>query len=314
MIKNNAFLNRTQCMSRLKIFIIFCIFLFIVPFAHAEKKIEDGFVLKRVDSHYEPELHYKQVVTLPGTNIKFGAFKYISSAIQEFDEIPKCGFLIDNKSFYFVEETVCSYGDAHYGVYGHYFVMDGYAFGASHNRTMYLFKYDKHSVHLLDVVGEAYVNNADGLMDFRSDYPDIKKYGIDYYWNPVILTAKDIDGDGNPDIELRIYTCTDRVPDFSLYLSIINDKLRVNLKPELYKPLYEEVKRLSEGKSRPIAYYVYGYLIKQISIKEIRTKLRNDKYCYHIIKLLENSGKWDAAFHECSGEKFNLIQYDLDRQ
>ena len=70
-------MNRMNVPTLLKIFVILCISLLIVPFSHAENKIKkvrvttpEGFVLNKVGSHYVPvEKDYKSFL-LPGTHIR----------------------------------------------------------------------------------------------------------------------------------------------------------------------------------------------------------------------------------------------------
>lgn len=276
---------------------------------NANKPIrQEGFLLKEVNNSYLPQL-FGESITLPGTNIKVGTYKYVS---RLGDEIVKLGFLFSSKRFYFVQsQEYSSLDDANYGVYNGYFIIDGYGYGSTsgHNRLMFLFKYNKDFVQLLDVIGQAYIGS------FGMDFTSINNPGhVRRYLSPVLTDVKDIDGDGNPEIKLYVYSGETRSPKFELYFTISNDKLHVNLKSKLYKPLYEKVKRTTEGKSRPIAYYIYGFLAKQINMEMIKAKLRSDKSLNYVIKLLENADKWDSAFHECSDEKFNLIQYNLDRR
>ncbi|MGD0280642.1 MAG: hypothetical protein ABSC11_15245, partial [Smithella sp.] len=70
-----------------------------------EKKRPEGFVLKKVGSHYEPEEHSTKSVMLPGTTIKTGVFKYIN--YDDFDT-GRIGFLIGNNKFFFVQGHDCA--------------------------------------------------------------------------------------------------------------------------------------------------------------------------------------------------------------
>ncbi len=103
MIKKNNSISITIYILSLKIFIILCIILLIVPFSHGERKIKEvrdikheGFVLKKVDSHYEPEEKYYKSFLLPDTDIKVGVFRYIT---KEGDDTGRLGFLIHYPRF-----------------------------------------------------------------------------------------------------------------------------------------------------------------------------------------------------------------------
>jgi len=297
----------------LTIFLLPFISLFILYGISAIPAYSEGFKLIKVNSHYEPELVVKPAITLPGTNIKAGSYIYFKSDGME---IGRLGFLMSSEKFYFVQSSEYNLiaPDFNYGVYNGYFVMDasGYASTSGHNRLMFLFKYNKDSVQLLDVIGKAYV----GLygMDFMS-VSDRQKNCITNC-PPGRIFLKDIDHNGNPEIKL-INSMGNRFEplDFELYLEIVNNRLQVNFNPALYKPLFEREKQMAQSKIKPDAYYIYGFLSKKLELEKVKANLKGDKDQYErVITLLKNVKKWDVAFHDIRGEKFVLIQYDLKRR
>ena len=64
------------------------------------------------------------------------------------------GFLRDDGRFFYVSEAAASDSNLHYALSGNYFVVDGGAGGSGICRSMYLFKYDKDSMRLLDKIEE----------------------------------------------------------------------------------------------------------------------------------------------------------------
>ena len=81
--------------------------------------------------------------------MRFGSFRYL---IPEDEELgaPKFGFLRDDGRFFYVSEAAASDSNLHCALSGNYFVVDGGAGGWGICRSMYLFKYDKDSMRLLD--------------------------------------------------------------------------------------------------------------------------------------------------------------------
>jgi hypothetical protein len=267
----------------------------------------EGFVLKKVNSHFEPVLHNRETVIIPKTNIKVGAYSYV---LSNGEEVPELGFLIDNDQFYYVKEesVACSHSDAHYGVFDQFFLVDGYAYGASHNRTMYLFKYTTHSVVLLDIVSQAYVNTVG--MDFATAYSGEKKYGfLGHNLPPMWTPISDIDKDGHPEINLIILFGEEA---FELYMEIVNEKLKVDLNPNIYKPLYEKDKITYKNDIKSIPYFFYGFLSKNITLSQIKKAMESGEIPNWAVVLIENTGKWNAAFH-ADNQNFELIKYDLKR-
>ena len=298
--------------ATLTIFLISFFTLFILHGISAFSAYSEGFRLIKVNSHYEPELSEKPGIIIPGTNIKAGSYKYIAA---NGNEVSRLGFLIDKKSFYFVQSSEYDLGgDSNFGVYKNYLVMDSWGYGSTsgHNRLMFLFKYDKTSVKLLDIIGQAYV----GLygLDFVSAYiKETAKFGsLGENFRLVWMDIRDIDNDGNPEIKLLISMGHHFETVFELYLSIVRDKLKLNLNPEMYRPLFEREKQMAQPKIKPDAYYIYGFLSKKLELEKIKTFLKGDKDQYErVITILKNVKKWDVAFHDIGNEKFVLIQYYL---
>lgn len=265
------------------------------------------FKLIKDDSHYEPKLTLSEYayrgIILPDTNIKVGSYEYIADNGKE---VGRLGFLIDNKRFYYVksdEYNLCG-GGFNYSVYNGYLIVDssGYCSAVGANHLMFLFKYDKNTVHLLDVIGQAYIGTYGMDFSLKGD----EKRGK--YWRKDI---KDIDQDGKPEIGLRVIIGHHSEPPFMLYLEIANDYVQVDFNPELYKPLFEEENK----KTKSIRYYIYGFLSKKIELQKIKSILKADKNKYQlIVSLLENIENWDAAFHNVNGEKFVLMQYNIERR
>ena len=278
------------------------------------------FVLRKVNQHYEPEMDAG--IIIPGTDIKAGPYYYVA---DNGNEVQRLGFLIRGKKFYFVESGYNLSGDTNYAVYKDIFLLDSWGFGSvsGHVRLMFLCKYGKDSVQLLDVISLARVAGKYG-MDFMSSYKkeDIFITDPDSAWTEI----KDFDNDGNPEIKLEV--STDSLyfdPDFSIYLEIKNDRLSVDFNPELYKPLFREEKKNSPGIIKTDAYYIYGFLSGELKLEDVRNTLKLDpkvtatyegplERYVRIMTLLENVDKWDAAFHYIYGQKFELKEYNLQRR
>lgn len=269
-----------------------------------------------------------EVVDLPGTNMKGGMFFYYfdekskrSGRIIK-DHTRKAGVLVDNEALYYVhtgDEDVSELdpgGDCNFGVYKDRFLMDCSSFGASHNRMMYLFRLGKDSVELLDMLKEASVGRRTPLMDFYSVVPEAHKPGFNrvFYRLPLWMEIKDMDGNGDPEIKLSIIIYDEY--DFDLYIELKDNRLRVNLTPALYKPLFEAEKE-KNGK-RTDAYYVYGCLSGALRLDEIKAEVRHEEGRYRkIIPLLERRDEWDGAFHalfHTFDAASPLIKYDLHKR
>ncbi len=288
------------------------------------------FKLTKVNSHYEPEM--SEGIMLPGTNIKAGVFTYIIDETKA-DQTSKAGLLIKDNLYYVESEkyahiqpknwleytgTFDPGGDPNFGIFKDYFVMDAYSYGASHSRKMFLFRFNKDTIQLLDVILQAYANNIG--MDFISAYEETDKIVAvgeiprSYKRNTVSwIDIKDIDGDGKPEFKVVI-----REKWFELYFEIANDRLQVDLNPDLYKPLFEREK-LKKIKRKSDAYYIYGFLANELDLKKIKAMLEGTgKRPYEqygrVVALLEEHKRWDSAFHDYLGENPILKQYNLKRR
>ena len=278
------------------------------PLAYSE-----GFKLIKANSHYEPELVVKPAITLPGTNIKAGSYIYVLSNGME---IGRLGFLISNEKLFFVQSSEYNLiaPDFNYGIYNGCLVMDasGYASTSGNNRLMFLFKYDKDSVQMLDVIGKAYI----GL--YGIDFISVSDRQKDCITNcpPGRIIIEDIDHNSNPEIKLIISMGSRFKPlDFELYLEIFNNRFQPNFSSALYKPLFERERQKIQTERRSDAYFIYGFLSENLALREIKLMLKTEKeQCKRIITLLESLKKWDTAFHEVNGEKFILEQYNLNRR
>ena len=209
-----------------------------VPRASAQKpprpKVGEGFKLKKVGSRYVPVVHWDPLVfRLPGTQMTFASYAYLTPD-DEIEE-PRYGFLLDDGRFYYVHESAASEGDAQYALFNGYFIVDGFAWGASHNRSMYLFRYDMDSVSLLDMIGE-----ADFVLDFMSDYPGEPAYGhpltVGMKDTPVWV-IKDTDSHGNPLIKLKVTPDQSDPALFDYIFDLALQMVRGNRDPEVMKPL-----------------------------------------------------------------------------
>lgn len=282
------------------------------------------------------------VVAIPGANMKAGVFKYLFKydwttkkrqdcqellgeklkyLCDEYDWTGKAGILINDEVLYYVHDGNYEYsmfdpgGDCNFGVYKDYFLMDCWSSGASHNRIMYLFRFGKGTVELLDVIGEATVAKGE-LLDFMSVFSEASKPGFQRmgYRLPIWMDINDLDGDGSQEIGLWIII-SDYIDDFVIYVEIKDDRLSVDFNPKLYKPLFEEEKKKEKNKSRSktYAYYIYGFLSGDLQFEEIRTRLKSNMKQYkRIVPLLEQQDTWDEAFH--FDELPALIRYDLKQR
>ncbi|MEW6620492.1 MAG: hypothetical protein AB1422_14345 [bacterium] len=288
------------------------------------------FKLIKVNSHYEPEI--SEGIILPGTNTKAGVFTYVIDEVKA-DETSKAGFLIKDKIYYVESDryahiqpknwleytgTFDPGGDPNFGIFEDYFVMDAYSIGASHNRKMFLFRFNEDTVQLLDVIVEAYVNNIE--MDFISAYEETDKVApigkIPHLFKDTCVSwinIKDVDRDGNPEFKVVI-----REKRFELYFEIANDRLQVDFNPDLYAPLFEREK-LKKTKRKSDAYYIYGFLANELDLKKIKAMMEGTcKKPYEqygrVVALLEGHKEWDSAFHNYLGENPILKQCNLKRR
>lgn len=294
------------------------------PFIHSA--LSEGFTLIKVNSHYEPEMD--EWIEIPGTNMKAGLFPYVLNEKKKgYDATIKAGVLVNGKILYYVEsgryedtsgESANRHyvavfdpgGDSYFGVFKNYLVMDSWSFGASHNRMMFLFRFGKDTVELLDVIGQAY-----SLGDFTSEYVrSVKQGAVIPGWTDV----KDYDGDGNPEVKILIAEQL-RLQALELYLEIKNNKLTVDFNPMLYSPLFEKEKRKKPRKGRRDAYYVYGLLAGELGLDKVEAAIKHNGEAYKgqyksLLKMLENQKNWDAEFHrDYYEEKPVLMKYEVRR-
>lgn len=283
----------------------------LLALALSQLAFAEGFKLVSINSRLEPELAEKPGVVLPGTSITAGSYTYVTANGQD---VGRLGFLVRSDRLLYVDSNEYALGgDTHYGVHGNYFVMDAWGYGSTsgHNRLMFLCRFDKTGeVKLLDVIGKAYLESYG--MDFMSQVVTASSSGVTAtttkpYW----IDINDHDNNGEPEIIVRIASI-----NFFLYVEIANERMRINLNPALYEPLFnEEEKKRRSAEMTSDAYYVYGFLAKKIDLKQINLALnQNKERSNRIIALLGNVGKWDAAFHDFGGEEFMMKKYDFKRQ
>lgn len=297
----------TRFLAPLIIVLFLCTSLIVVPPVYSEE-----FRLKMVGPRYEPVPGYYEPFILPGTDMKFGSYLYRSEGVDQ----ERWGFLMNDGRFWFVQDNTGGVGGgASYGIVDGYLIVDCWASGAHHNRSMYLFKYGRDAVKLLDVIQEAYVRSYG--MDFTSVYPGEPVYGAHNTNNPPVWTIKDRDARGHPLIRTKIdteegfyrtpLTKIDTKDGFYLYFGIVNGRLRVVFDPQLYLPLFREV-QLKYKEKKPDSYYVYGFLAKELSMKEVAGASRT------VREILLGRAKWDSAFHDMEDRKIELLKYDIDRR
>ncbi|MBI5810014.1 MAG: hypothetical protein HZB21_02335 [Deltaproteobacteria bacterium] len=322
--------------------LVCCILMFSAPARAVEFRRNMRLKLVETKTGLVPELCWddpREWVILPGAKIKAGSFTYLYDFFstkrnrEEEEETCKAGLLFDD-ALYYVESSDVG-GDTNFGVYKDYFLMDSWAYGSvsGHNRTMFLFRYDKKSARLLDAIGEASV--AHDLLDFMSDYALSHKPGYDREANksPVWMDIADIDLDGRPELAIKIvrgpyWTYYDR--KFSLFIEIRDDRLRLDLNQALYRPLFEKEREKAKGKGfKPDAYYIYGFLAKEFTLDKVKAMLKDELYVaeakrhfkkhdaeYYdqyesVVPLLESRDKWDYKFHR---DKEYLIKYEIKRR
>jgi len=301
-------------------------------------KLLEGFEMRRVGSRYEPivhELSKETVFRLPDTHMTFAAYAYIvkDDNLPE----PRYGFLLDDGRFYYIDELDEPVDEPRYGLTDDYFVVDGYAFMSSHRTSMYLFKHGKDSVELCDVVEDPYI--AHHLFVFTSDYPGEPAYGhestVDGTDKTPVWLVRDTDGRSRPLIRIRLYLDPNdpdldafyekealdlnKYEEFHLYLKVVAPKgrsprLRVARDPEIYKPLFDSLKEAGEHGVRPVAYYIYGFLAGRLDLPRIKAELPDNKVRKYIVGVLNNVGKWDAAFHDRSQPIPKIVEYRLKRR
>jgi len=265
-----------------------------------------GFVLQRVGNHYEPVLHLHDAFRLPGTSITFGSYVYLIPEDEELG-VPKWGYLLDNGRFFYLNEYASSDYDRTYALSGTYFVVDGSAGGSGVCRTMYLFKFTKNSMKVLDRIEED--EEAHSPPAFMSDYPGEPTYGHipteeDRDKRVPVWIITERDRQGHPLTRLEV--CRDLPPTvlgprefevFHLYLKIVNDRLRVALDPDLYETIFNSLGEAGGPNSRSTEYYVSGFLAKKLSLASIKAELAGNKDRQWLLDYLRYVKQWDAGYH-----------------
>ena len=307
----------------------------------APPQVREGFEKKKVGTRDEPVVHYDwSVFRLPGTRMTFAAYDYLTP--EEDIPVPKYGFLFDDGRFFYVDEVDASFGDGQYALVDGYFIVDGFAYGASHNRSMYLFRHDKDSVRLLDMIGDDFVANHG--FEFMSDYPGKPAYGhkitLESTDTPVWV-IRERDSRGNPLVRIKLYhdpfglaldefyrnkgLDPDKFEELHLYVKIVTRegggstqrvaRLEVALDPEIYKPLFDRVRDVRGSGVRPVGYYVYGFLAGQIDLPRIKAELGNNKLRRYVVDMLEAAGGWDAVAHDRPGRPMpEIVEYKFERR
>jgi hypothetical protein len=300
------------------------------------------FKLKKVDTHCEPEMN--EWIAVPGRDMKAGSFVYRYTQVVEAgcvkryppesvdrlskllgpefrewvkhknkeichdasereEEARTSGVLVNSEVIYYPggnDWANDSANEMNFGFYGNYLVMDSWPIGAHHGRRMFLYRLGDNNVELLDTVGQSY-----SAFDFMT----LSKSDVRSGEHSVgLVDVTDIDHDNNPELKLKIYW--DYI--FTLYLEIKDDRLKIDLNPELYRPLFARERRIRPNK-KTSAYYIYGFLSGELRLEEIKKTIARDKRhrerYMEIVTLLEKADKWDEALHNM--EKFVLLKYDL---
>jgi hypothetical protein len=305
--------ERQNSVKRLNVLIVYLLVIKLVAFVRFANA--DGFELEHIGTHVEPKIKYGRNITLPGTSIRLGLYDYHSN--NEKVGQGRLGFLMGSKEFSYVDSDYYSLSDTNYGIYKNYFFIDGWGWGSTsgHDRLMLLCQFDQTGVRFLDAVSMPYIEHIG--MDFVSldiDYgqgktgsPETLGSGMARI-EPRQVSVRDIDHDGLPEIKLNM-----RGYEFFLYLEIANDKLKINLNPDLYVPLFEaESKKSGNKKNKTYAYAFYGYLSGKLDMHAVELALKHYKeQSKYVITLLQNVDKWNDAFHELNGNKFVMKNYPL---
>ena len=214
---------------------------------------------------------------------------------------------------------------------------------------MYLFKYDKNRVSLLDMIGDEFV--ADHGYEFVSDYPGKPAYGEEVtegYKHTPVWVIKERGSRGDPLIRVRLYhdpfsydlykfytdrnIDRDKYEEIQLYVKVETPagsdaipakagpderaaRFRVALDPEIYRPLFDSIRDVQKAGVRPAGYYVYGFLSGQLDLSHIKAELKDNNLRRDIVDMLANADNWDAAAHERSGEPLpKIVEYKSKRR
>lgn len=287
----------------------FAVFLLISLSLFVPPTNADGFKLTRIDAHSVPQSEVPEIA-IPQTQIKLGVYPYVLNTSRE---TYRLGFRIGDERFYYVQSTEYNIsGDINFGFYKNYLVIDAWGYGAGRNRLMFLFKYDKNNVHLLDVIGKANLKGGDALDFISASNRDENCINRITNCPPGQITIQNLGQDNSPKVKLHI-SKPNIYERYDIFLKIADNRLRIDLDPELYKPLFNELK--SRSKSRADAYYIYGFFAGQLSLENVKKALAADKKKYsRVTGFLERHKELDEAFHALNEEKFSLIPYALPRR
>lgn len=279
----------------------------------------DKFEYKGPGSDEVTEMCWDTGVALPGADMIAGELSY-SSDYNTYIGGRKAAVLAAGRIIYYVasmekknvNNIVGDYdigsldigGDTNYGIYGSYLVMDSWAYQSvsGHNRRMFLFKYGKDTVELLDVLH--------GSMDFSSVGEDrIYETKEGMYW----MEIKDFDNDGNP--EIKAINAPRRA--FVFFLEIKDDRLRVDFNPALYEPLFKAQKLKNRSrKKKNNAYYIYGFFAGALTLDNIKAAIRKNgeinkgQYNY-VVAIIEGRDTWDREYHERDKTQPTLLRYEI---
>ena len=279
-----------------------------------------GFVLQKVGDRWEPEPCYYEPFRLPGTHIRFGSFRYL---IPEDEELgaPMFGFLRDDGKFFYFRETAASDSDLQYALSGNYFIVDGGAGGSGICRSMYLFRYDKDSMRLLDKIEEPPGGDFSPL-GFASDYPGKPAYGHELgtgHDDVPVWVVSEKDRQRHPLIRLGMardfpspFLGPREFEAFHIYLKIVNGRLRVALDPDLYVTIFNSLGDGGGPYSRSTEYYVSGFLAGKLSLASIKAELVNNRERLWLVDSLKHIKRWDTALHRRYGYPLpRIVEYKL---
>lgn len=280
-------------------------FLMFLPLVCAQLVYAEGFKLGKVGARYEPELRVEPVIMLPQTDINAGIYQY------ELDDGSGSGMVgfLNGEEFNFVDAPVS--GDVVYAISSPYFLLDATTGGTSRNGLLFLFKFDKAGVKFLDVIGTGAATYFNGwyveimFNSYQHQHGQMWKY-------PALGKIEDTNHDGILEIEVLASTALHFDESFVLHFDIARDKLRLNLNPILYNSLFmsEKQKFASTGRKSD-AFYIYGFLTKNLDLKTIKIALKNNHKRKWIINFLNDMDRWDAAFHDQG--KFTMKKIYLGR-
>lgn len=278
------------------------LFIFFVLCCHAANA--EGFKLIATQAGYVPELKTggRAGFPLPGSSFQVGTYAYYLDDGAG-AALGKVGFF-DGTDLYYLESTRTNplegqyglAGDEIYVIYKNYLVMDVSMGGTTRNGELFLFKFDETSVEFLDSISVAYVNRwkLDLMIEFEGFTKDPYDPGF-----PAFARAEDVDHDGNPEIKVIMASGFKFFPQFTLYFSIVEDRLRINFNPILYAKLFEEESRRVGFGEKTDAYYAYGVLSHKLTVDDVKKKIQSDnKGRFNSLNIFTAVDKWDAVFHD----------------